>query len=255
MYFEMSKKFGDYSFHIVHHTGGVTKRKYELPENFPQPTKTLDDYGTKKYLKSARSTRLKFEFIRKILKFCRILIDNNSGIKMYFLTKEIRGHYSHRLISKTSSKYIFDRLVSHIEDIKLYQNKFAKKLIIHYRLGDLFEESIEKQPTSMQDIVKLLTNFEPKEISEAIVLSDSLKKTEVLFKNQGFQKNNFLNVSPIETIIIGLNSKVFVGTTSKLTIWIAIFRYYFGAKPTFLPNVLKEVISRNLPNLRNINFY
>jgi hypothetical protein len=64
-------------------------------------------------------------------------------------------------------------------------------------------------------------------------------------------------LSPKQVIQIGFSSEVFIGTSSKISIWIALFRIHANRGSTFLPSGLQNRTLDFLTsdNLINLKFY
>jgi hypothetical protein len=74
-----------------------------------------------------------------------------------------------------------------------------------------------------------------------------------------FVRVNIYNFEPFATVMNCVYSKDFVGTSGKLSIWIAVLRLYLGQKGrTALPESLRggvKFVIRNLESRGKIDFY
>jgi hypothetical protein len=115
--------------------------------------------------------------------------------------------------------------------------------IIHFRLGDLL--TIDKERIVSEQIFETIREFSVKDWS---VLTDSPLEAEAQLKSNDFGLNfeSFYKLAPKEVLRAGFKSDIFVGTTSKLSIWIVIFRLRFNRGKSFLPMSMKESVSRLL---------
>lgn len=236
---------------IVIHTSGVTKRNLEIDSITP-PNITLevvDDYKlhvmNKQVKKSLRS------LLALLLEALRIVVkpNDNSTLKFVrFWTLSLRGHYAYITFNAT----VLNSLL-HLLQIKSSEAENTGN-ICHYRLGDLL--NLDKDfisPTSLKKTMAAINE------ADWTVFSDSQGAAQEMLMNAAptTLRCLFLSSAPLEIIRDSVNALNFVGTNSKLSIWISIFRAHLGRKSTHMPESLRKglalVITKE--NLKLINFY
>lgn len=263
-YLTLRKKFPNLNFQIIHHTGGVTERNYELPAQFPQPFKVVIENQNRSISDTSMSgVRFAFrKYLRVFFTQIRYVVYLNyvsDFKKISRLTKQIRGHYSYLNLNEKNLKEIFNLVAINSEIDKKQIKVSSATLLIHYRLGDLLEPTLLKQPQDNQAILKLI-NLGVRELhlKEIYVLSDSVEISKSLIPKFGNLRVECMNVDPISTILQGVKAKFFIGTNSKLSLWIALFRANpnFTGIRTFLPKGLESNFNLLKPdNFCDIEFY
>jgi hypothetical protein len=218
---------------LVFHTGGVTRRQVEIQELIPEfiSSETIDDYVDKIFFR--KKVNLARKLVSKILFFSRVIVSpscNRDFSKIKPWTLSSRGHYSYMRFSHT----VLDELANFLALGRA--SAVAAPLVLHYRLGDLLK--LEKAFSKSHEILSVAKDFNP---GRWLVLSDSTKEAFDLLSgnNFGVEFNGFMNLEPIQVMQIGFSSDVFIGTTSKLSIWVAVFRLIAGRGLTFLPKAMQ----------------
>lgn len=206
------------------------------------------------------------KFSRNFLDFLGIIITDDSKsivrrVKPW--TRDIRCHYSTQHIPSR----IFDLLVEQADglDQVLSQSKCmqsSSQIAIHYRLGDLVELG-SKKPVDWDRISSVVRNIMTENSSqiEVSISSDSPELALSILKDS-FPEMNFqvLAANAWNTILQFVNSTVFVGTNSKLSLWIAMIMVQKSPNPVniYLPVEVRHHIEANLGNLtshQKIIFY
>jgi len=238
---ELTKRFQNRRIILVFHTGGVTRRDVEIQDLIPCSFswEIVDDYvDNLNFSTNIRKTR---KFLSKILLFLRIIVtpsENSDFVKIKPWTFSARGHYAQiRLSPSVLSELALGLGLSEV-------GHHDTPLVVHYRLGDLL--ALEKGFTESDEICKVAHRFGR---SGWLVLTDSpAEASGKLRKNTlNVKFDRFLNLSPKEVIQVGFSSEIFIGTTSKISIWIAIFRISANRGLTFLPYEMQEATSGILP--------
>jgi hypothetical protein len=91
------------------------------------------------------------------------------------------------------------------------------------------------------------------------VLTDSPDMAQKMFDELSSRIliNGILKLPPILLIKTGVQSRIFVGTTSKLSIWICVFRIHLDCGVTFMPKALRvnlvQLFKGQTP--KNLDFY
>jgi hypothetical protein len=244
--FQMHQRFPRRKIQLWVHSAGVTKRSLELELSLDWlEILYVNDFRVSTYTTGAVSPRSSFDF-RKTLKNFLILLGfinpaNNDSeferIKPWLCS--LRGHYSHREVDSKSLDFLAEIL-----KIDLSGESNGHSVGVHYRLGDLLTLDSKTSISEMYLIRVLRDLTEHNEARNIDVYTDS--KTEALNRLRFFEP--YLSVSTLdtlETIRILTNYQNFVGTNSKVSIWITLFRLY--SKPnskTFLPESSREEVSR-----------
>jgi hypothetical protein len=232
--FELKKRFPSREMILIHHTSGVSRRLFEL-DSILDPSikiKTIDDYklSSNKYSKTNHKKQVKTflkKKIKSVLEEIRLSINydqNNDFKSIKPWTIMIRGHYSDSLIGKDFYSYCIKKF----KDTK--QNTTSNSLIIHYRLGDLIDlpgKSIIP-PENLIEKVKLILKNE--EFRKIIIYSDSIDEAQNTLSpiKKLISEVEYSSEPTIEVIRNSINAKYFVGTNSKVSIWIIKFRDHLG---------------------------
>ena len=244
--FQMHQRFPRRKIQLWVHSAGVTKRSLELELSLDWlEILYVNDFRVSTYTTEVDSLRSSFDF-RKTLKNFLILLGfinsaNNDSeferIKPWL--RSLRGHYSHREVDSKSLDFLAEIL-----KIDLSGESNGHSVGVHYRLGDLLTLDSKTSISEMYLIQVLRDLTEHNEARNIDVFTDS--KTEALNRLRFFEPNlSVSTLDTLETIRILTNYQNFVGTNSKVSIWITLFRLY--SKPnskTFLPESSREEVSR-----------
>jgi hypothetical protein len=227
---------------VIHHTSGLSKRLFEIEFMLDDKTQliTCDDYvkqnyqGNTKNYKSKKSIR---KAIKRILNFFAISIDFDSyeivkSIKPW--TYEIRGHYSNILISE---KF----LENCVEFYKIGSTEKARvqnSLVVHYRLGDLINLPGRPNIKSNEVIQAVQDSSKANCFDRIIIYSDSVHiASKMLIKLEELMIP--IEYSDLPTTLLvkhSIAAKFFIGTNSKVSIWIVYIRNYLGLQSTIFKN-------------------
>jgi hypothetical protein len=146
----------------------------------------------------------------------------------------LRGHYSYRSISP-----------DFLDDLKksILSKEFAKVIAndssccIHYRLGDLLTLN-EKKPISSLSILSEFKTIQKNYVfSKLIVFSDSPVEAKKRFSTAGTQSLEVPNSSTTQVIANSVHANYFIGTSSKISFWIAAIRAVVDQGRSSLPRV------------------
>jgi hypothetical protein len=231
---------------LVFHTSGLTERVREIPAEWLSGLTfhQVKDFNiSSSSPQSKKSKRINFLIrnflISALIKFgllSRTNTDNDiESLKPWVL--EIRGHYTQLSLSVAEISKMMKLIgLDKDETTEVYN-------AIHYRLGDLMQLSSK-------------THISPDRIREAyektfydqnpiIILSDSSKYTieKLLPKVGSLSHVSYLNLNSFETIAACYNSRQFIGTNSKLSLWIALFRLSNNRECNLLPLELSHHVS------------
>lgn len=239
--YDLGKRYPKKKIQLVHHTSGVTRRLFELGSILDPKTslKLIDDYKSDEGIDQSKSKKrikhLLIKTIKKTLETLYIFInfDLNSDInKIKPWTTIIRGHYSKRSIS---NEFLSDCVEKFTNNNSYFP---SKTLIIHYRLGDLIDLPNKSIITPDSVIVKIRKIVEIEKLEQILVYSDTISEAEkLLFPIKNLCESiEFSNESTFIVIENAIRAKYFIGTNSKVSIWISNLRKYKNLPTELLQN-------------------
>lgn len=258
---DLKNQFPNKQVVVVLHTGGVTRRSAEVVELFPNLRfRFIDDFGSiaDNHGVSQPTKRVFFrKSLLKILEFLRLVIPANNDrefSKVKPWTMQLRGHYSNRSIPEGFLSLLDQSLTQQFSEFDFSNQQFC---CIHYRLGDLLAIA-NKSPISVEKIVKeYFKRFQfESQLPPILLFSDSPDEAKARFLN--LKSFELLNpVSDSRSVIVNAcRSKYFIGTSSKISFWIAAIRASTYDSPSSLPRVNIPQYSALLgSNLEKINPY
>lgn len=246
---------------IYFHSSGITKRLPEItkllpPENdfffindFDDPAQSSISLRSNELILKNRNS----QYFRKIAKKLRIIMSlNDWGQFPRLWTLQIRGHYRNQDIPQ----YIIEQILNGaiVANLIKIDQPSENYLAIHYRLDDLvnLKKTVDADLLTHQ-ILKIIDQYS---LGKIILLSDSFDLAKQRLHRISIS-NSELFSNPWTAINLGINSKVFVGTNSKLSYWIVLFRLIMDSNSVnFLPksNELEFRISRYASS-KNLFFY
>jgi ribosomal protein S8 len=228
----------------------VSRRDSEL-KFFNRRIKEVNDFknsfNPEKTTLVDTSSRTKNKVKELLLKTGFLAYCNNNdeidSVRPWVIT--LRGHYSGIRLNQLTVLSIFKE----IEKIPSIENKVSKKsFAVHYRLGDLIH-LVNKKPIEFTLLNRKINQIKLENNLENLYLfSDSLELARAhLAKTDGTMQIFQRDVSPLETIKESVHFDFFIGTNSKLSIWIAIFRACsFKNKKSFLPKEIQRILAKNI---------
>jgi len=259
---KLNNAFQDRKIKLLFHQSGVSKRILQIPAETLADLNYVEiqDFAkSNNTLVSESSIRMRLAtFLRKSL--ADLLI--KSGFLARVNTEEeflrlkpwilsIRGHY-------TGVNHLKEGLVALMGLFKLTCQDFKDgSATVHFRLGDLIDlqDKTHIDPKSIFEIIDGIGEFPVDILSD----SDPAEVNEVL--NLQTVSRNIRSVRSLDigdTIRVCYDSEVFIGTNSKISVWIAVFRSLgCGRYSTFLPASFRLQLSSLLSEceLRKITFY
>lgn len=237
---------------INFHNSGISERNLEIDHLLKgiEFVQVIDfKKSTNTNVKRRQSICLSYHIkllLKKLLIATYILVeleDNQSLSKIMPWTKQIRGHYSHRRLSRETITEIANRM-----NFIYLLNGFDLNpiLVLQYRIGDLAHTQ-NKTYIRIETLKEILIKLLKTENLQLLCLTDSIDIARLEFAKINLGKElSILSMPPQETIRNGLNSKIFVGTNSKISLWIAILRYCFEIGPVYLPMDMVTNLEYNL---------
>jgi hypothetical protein len=218
---------------LLLHSSGVTQRLSEISfvKNIQYEIIQVDDFNGLSYDQLNKSSRYKFfipkSFIKKILISTRIVCTGNNDLeyeKIRFWTLVLRGHYSYRTIEPGFYNFLLQELKSKITNLN-----DPNKIAIHYRIGDLLKldtKSIYPPEKIVQKVNGVLNNSNYNRIS---VYSDSPQEAKTVLVSAGLSKDCVVrDMQTIDVICECVRAGYFIGTNSKISLWIVNIRRYLG---------------------------
>jgi len=258
---DIQARFPRRTLQLVHHTSGVTERKLEIDfkavgfedemhEDFHQSNQVERRKDLKKFLRGRAKFTARFLNLHSTSNTDREYLE----LKPWVLS--IRGHYSHRALSDQSLRKIAN-LIGLLRQVDTSRNDGI--IAVHYRLGDLVDihnKSYIHPITITQVVSESAQSFN---LNSIRVYSDSPEIAWDLL-GKSFQDRNLevLSRTTVETIYELVNSPVFVGTNSKISVWVAILRdRLWSGKSSFLPMQLQESFQLQNPSFaeQQVFFY
>lgn len=236
---DLSNRFRRRKIKLVLHTSGVTHRLPEVISLFPAFEYELrDDYLGEKFSENFTGPSLRDSFRALLKKSMRVLFflqtanDDHEFLRVKVWTLSLRGHYSYR--SVTNEFYsLLEKSIREVKGIDSVDQKST--CVIHYRLGDLLELQ-EKNPIPVEVIFDELEKERHKLFFiNVVVFSDSPKVALERFSKFGIQNVSAPDVSTLEVIANSIRAGYFIGTSSKISFWIAGLRASIFESSSSLP--------------------
>lgn len=217
---------------LVLHSAGVTSRSSELSfiNNLEFEIVNVNDFKPRnKDFSSQRKRPVTFaSIIKKFLILVGLVSTANSSsdykkIKPWVIS--LRGHYFYRPVSPSFYSY----LLNYIDKFDENMNKRKANVSLHYRMGDLLkleEKSIVPVNRITEVVLKVLKQYDNVEFH---LFSDSPKEATKLLMSAGIDvKITVHDLPAIEVIRSCYKSDFFIGTNSKISLWIVNLRRYSG---------------------------
>jgi hypothetical protein len=240
--FDIQAKFQKKNITIVLHSGGVTERLPELPEVFPNFNyEIINDFSKKKptQISSINVSRSLRKMLSNVLNFFRLVVtlnDDDTLSSFKYWTIAVRGHYSYRAISHEFLEKFYKSVNG-----REFQALDTDSISLHYRLGDLMSLE-EKGPIDNRRIVEVIHLVGDRLTDAHLELySDSPHEALLLLANSDLDfKISVREQLPLQLIVACSNSKYFVGTSSKISFWVALVRSEILKKDSYLPREKKD---------------
>lgn len=250
----ISRLFPKRKTHLIFHTSGVTRRTLEVsPQLLSQfRIEIVDDFteslSDTKNETSPAFAKVKLLITRFLAKF-GVLSRLNTEVEFLNLRGfifDVRGHYS--LISLRTEEVVWVLTCLGLSEKQADNNSDVS---LHYRLGDLLQIS-EKGPISDERVNIVLRQVQGS--TRLHIFSDSAED-EIAKRIDPTLRFLSLNVEQAHTLKViseCLSCRVFIGTNSKISLWIAIFRQHLLVSGlTYMPKELTRQLEHNLPNTNN----
>lgn len=241
------------------HSSGVTSRSPEIHLlNRNLPIIFVDDFSVSNAthkLGSSRPIIFKLSRIPKkilsLLGFVDSLDSPGGNPKTKLRTVQFRGHYTYFALEPDLLKELILLSDESGSPIFAFDEPFLENQIgIHFRLGDLL--NLESKNYLNPERISVLIEAQLSEPdSEVVVYTDSLEEFYGLVRDELKIENvSAFSSDPIITIQALVRSRIFIGTTSKISVWICIFRCLTMAGGiSYMPIEMKKSLDTQLRNL------
>jgi len=255
--FDLQLKFPFRRVIIFIRTGGIHEAQFELKDL------DLNEFNfiekkiiTTQLIKNSRKSNSKFFKFRQILTqslnkigFYSICESRNifNSLKPWIIS--LRGSYNY-YPSPDFIEFLNKKLIN-----KKYQS-YSEHNFIHFRLGDLIT-SETKSPLSEHLIFDQICKIENK--SDLYILSANPDIAKEKFEPYHLKfKTHFLKTLPDDVLYYGVCGNSFIGTNSKISLWVVILRLNLNLGNNFLPKEFKFYFTENLErelDVTRVNFF
>ena len=216
---------------LVLHTGGITARSSEI--DFLSSKINLlkvDDYRASSNSKQLHTNGSKsiFSFIKMNIKFLAnffrfVITDDRKVFKVRFWTNSVRCTYTSNVLRKQD--------VVHMAGILGIDSNSSEPnfLGVHYRMGDL--PTLKPSALVPLNSISIVVN----ELIKADAVFDKVKiYSDSIVDNSSLQlpkeiDSEWISVDTLQTIRELSKARYFIGTSSKVSLWVAIFRWALDA--------------------------
>jgi len=266
-------KFPNREFQLVFHTGGVTKRLPDLESLFLKNEKDfVQDFESSKDSMPCKSPNKKFigtikkisiRAIKQILTSTGFVASANNEIEFSKLKPwvvSVRGHYSELRINLDTILLMKSRAENSGNNFKINLKQNEDLDVLHYRLGDLLLLA-EKSPIDTKRITNAIQEAKAGTTRDLWVLSDSPPQAVELLQREVPEIRVKLDDGSLDawqSLMAMSNANIFIGTSSKLSIWAIIFRaLLLEEAPSYISKEVKHHVVANLaePGLSGVHFY
>jgi hypothetical protein len=237
---------------LVLHNGGVTLRDSEINAlAYDFKTEMVSDFkGTIQIPVSARKKSVR-SIASTIFQQLGLIETLDSRKYPSIWAVSLRGHYTYRKINEAALAELIQRMRKTLPRFGESARK-NNAVGIQYRLGDL-EFLSTKHFVDPNRILRVLERLTGQEIC---VYSDSPNSAR---EKLNLPDSLFLDLSALETISELVGYEEFIGTNSKISQWVILFRLYLASDAKcWLPIEFKDQFYRSLPESitpTNLFFY
>ncbi len=245
---------------ILSHSSGVTFRSLEVDyQNEWLRFEFKDDY--KAHSSHPGKTQgepriILSKIVKKFFTALGLLSSLNDDDQIKFLKPwvlSVRGHYSQKVIDLETLNFL-----SGVLSISSTGGIGNQRIGLHYRLGDLLALET-KSFISEKDLIKVVAKIRVDySVNQVDVFSDSQQQASSLLSPLK-PSLRVVSLETLATIKSLLDYEIFVGTNSKISIWVTLFRLHIDPHSIiFLPDKSQRELSRILPNhdtWKNLYFF
>ena len=247
---------------LVLHTGGITARNSEIDflSNKINLLK-VDDYRAGSNDKQSHTTDSNsiFNFVKASIKplannFRFVITDDKKVLKVKFWTFSVRCTYTSNILRKQD--------IVHMADILGITSNSAEQNFtgVHYRMGDL----PTLKPSALvplDSISKIINNLNKAGavIDKVRIYSDSIVENSNLQLPKEID-SEWKSVDTLQTISELSKARYFIGTSSKVSLWVAIFRWALNTPgdvylPSSIMNQFDQLTNIDRTDSVNIKTY
>ncbi len=251
--YDLSNRFPKRRIEILMRTGGVHGATFELEDlGFNNLKITNLQIRSSNIISENIKIDSKLHKLKSLLKYglyktglyssCNSRKDFHS-LKPWVLT--IRGSYNFY-----PSDSFLDHLSKKLSINKDYNDSYSKHNLIHYRLGDLITLQTKK-PIEEEVIVEQVKKLSLSNLnSKFCVISSDPEIAQKRFAAFNLPyKIDFLYVKPSDVLKFGLSGTSFIGTNSKMSIWVVMLRLHskigFNLLPRDFQKYFDELLARD----------
>jgi hypothetical protein len=253
--------------HLVLHSSGVTMRKPELELYWPEiPILKVDDFAFKEEESHSSFISTKFSKLKRtpriaLSKIGLIAYCNTDSefkrIRPY--VKQFRGHYSNRSITPRVVRTLSDTSAKHSGALISDSNFYSRFITLHYRLGDLLTLN-SKKPLSSERVSQLLRDLAGVENIEGVnISSDSPDLVMEKVVNRDLSACKLIAGDSFQTIQHMQEGYIFIGTNSKISLWVTLIRIHFQHhKTSWMPREMMGHLENNIEGSllqKHVRFY
>jgi hypothetical protein len=236
---DIQKAWPERKLKIFLHSGGVTRRIPEVVDLFPEISfNYIDDFSAAKGGSTVGIRNLRANlspFLKTFLSLLNVTLscDNDASFKnIRFWTRSIRGHYSYRTINHEFLEIFNNRLENACQSNESKEGVCA----VHYRLGDLLHLE-NKSPLAPKAVLNELERLSKvSNFSEVEVFSDSPSRALELLNPYGRKKMSAPDVDTISVLAHAIQADYFLGSSSKVSFWIAAVRSEVFSRHSSIPS-------------------
>lgn len=243
---------------ITFHSSGVTHREIEVPKEFIREfvVLTQDDFQTWNKAEKKNDSKLSIKSnirnrVTQLLEEIGLLARLNTEQEFSNLKTcvyEVRGHYTQVLLKPEEINWVANCL-----DIPKLQTKerTGSSMVLHLRLGDLLTLK-SKSYINLNRLSSAIKSVSPK--GKVTIFSDSKPHEVEDLLNEPFNGIDYQvkRESAIKVIQEGSLCDLFIGTNSKISLWIALIRRGLGfGQITLLPTEIYKQLDTLAPKTRN----
>jgi hypothetical protein len=232
---------------VIIHSSGVTERTKEVDfsliginafqkEDFEQlKLDSIEKKGEELLILDIKIIALN---ILKALQFVFFNIDEKLFLRIKPWTISLRCHYTNIQLDRFCVVELYNLL-----GLGQSYNPMVNTIAVHYRLGDLLHLP-NKSPISTKRVEDALKKLDLNSPILRLATDSAVFESKAFFStSEILGAVNPENNSPIKTIRLCVTSEVFIGTTAKISIWVAAFRQVIHDQTSYMPEEM-EWISR-----------
>jgi len=267
---DLESTYRNRRFSLVLHDSGLTQRssslnflrsRFKVCERSDFKPNTQESALESRLTSSNISPRGLIKFFLVNFNFVVYVTNNSDFKKIRFWTFSIRGHYSRRSISSKTVDLMKSRALSCGQPWFITEsssNEDEKFLSTQIRLGDLLQLKLKKPidfdllATQIREITNASTD-----ITHLRIASDSLDLAvqEIESRFRGNLVIERISENPWNTIVNLTRTNTFLGTNSKISVWVSIFLILSRDQVKIvLPSGAMNHLKSNLENHPSLKF-